>query len=93
MKKKRTVTIAFETVKITTRFRSANLQWCEICQAQSEFIENMDVIELAKVMQMQGLEIKCNNLHFYHPDETKRLVCVNSLLNGSRAQRSREMNT
>jgi hypothetical protein len=83
MKQKRTVTIAFDSVKITTRFRSANLQWCELCQGQSEFIENMDVIELAKIMHMQGLEIACKNLHFFHPSETKRLVCVNSLLNGT----------
>jgi len=85
MKHKRTVTVAVDRVKITTLFRSAVLQWCEICHAQSEFIENMDVIELAKIMQMQGLRIGCENLHFYHPNETKRLVCVNSLLNGSNA--------
>ncbi len=86
MKSKRTVTIAFDCVKITTRFQSAILQWCELCEAQSEFIENMDVIELAKIMQMQGLAVQCKDLHFYHPNETKRLVCVNSLLNGSGSQ-------
>jgi hypothetical protein len=89
-KNKRTVTIEFDRVKITTRFPGAVLQRCELCQAESEFIENMDVIELAKIMQLQGLEIACDELHFYHPTEMKRLVCVNSLINGSRKDDARQ---
>ncbi|MEP6848680.1 MAG: hypothetical protein ABI999_07475 [Acidobacteriota bacterium] len=85
MKQKRTVTIEFDQVRITTRFKSSMFQWCEPCQAESEFIEETDAAEMVVIMKTQGMTIKGGELHFYHLDETKLLVCINSLINGSNA--------
>ena len=83
MKQKRTVTIEFDQVKITTRFKTSRFQWCEPCQAESEFIEEPEAAELVGIMKTQGMEVKSSELHFYHPDGTRLLVCISSLINGS----------
>ena len=84
MKLKRTVTIEFERVKITTTLYSAkNFFRCEVCGTEAEFFSRTEAAELVKIMRMQGLTINRANLHFYQPDERQILVCLNSIINGN----------
>lgn len=81
MKTKRTVTIEFDRVKITTTFNHKNHFWCELCQEDAEFITQTEAVELVKVMQVQGLNIKRENLHLYQSTENQTLICLNSIIN------------
>ena len=83
MKLKRTVTVEIDRVKITKSCDSQNLIWCEICQAETEFISRTETVELLKVMQLQNLDVCHENLHLYQPDETQTLVCLSSIINGN----------
>ena len=69
MRLKRTVTIEFDRVKITTTF-----------------INQTEAVELAKIMQTQGLIINRENLHFYQSSEDCVFVCLNSILNNENNQ-------
>lgn len=80
---KRTITIEFDRVKITTTHNHKNLLWCEICQAETEFLNRAEAADLARVLQKQGLTVKEENLHLYQPTEGQILVCLNSILNGN----------
>lgn len=83
MKLKRTITIEFERVKITTTHCAKNIFRCDLCKAETEFFSHMEAVELVKVMRMQGLEVSGANLHFYQTDTEQTLVCLNSILNGN----------
>lgn len=85
MKHRRTVTIEFEHVKVTTSFRNGRNLWCDLCGARSEFIQQVHMIDIEKLMQMQGTSIDCNALHFFHPTGSQTLVCLNSIFNGRNA--------
>lgn len=82
MRLKRTVTIEFDRVKITTTHNHKSSLWCEICQAEAEFVNQTDAVELAKIMQMQGLIIRRENLHFYQSNKDGVLICLNSIVQG-----------
>lgn len=81
MKFKRTVTIEFDRIKITTLHRGKIILWCEFCEAETEFINQTEAVELAKVMQMQDLNIKRENLHFYQSKQDDVLICLTSIFN------------
>jgi hypothetical protein len=88
VKLKRTVTIEFERVKITTTHCAKNFFRCDLCGAEAEFFSQTEAAELVKILRMQGLEISGENLHFYQQTTTKNdeqtlLVCLNSILNGN----------
>ncbi|MDQ3131812.1 MAG: hypothetical protein M3Q99_13770 [Acidobacteriota bacterium] len=86
MRLKRTVTIEFDRVKITTTHNHKTSLWCEFCQAETEFINQTEAVELAKIMQTQGLIINRENLHFYQSSEDCVFVCLNSILNNENNQ-------
>lgn len=77
---KRTVTIEVDRVKITTAFNHKHSLWCGLCQAETEFVNQTEAVELAKIMQAQGLIIDRENLHFYQSSENGIFVCLNSIL-------------
>jgi hypothetical protein len=77
---KRTVTIEFDRVKITTTHNHKASLWCELCQTETEFVSQTEAVELAKLMQTQGLIIRRENLHFYQSNENGVLVCLNSIV-------------
>lgn len=81
MKSKRTVIIEFDRVKITTTFNHKNYFWCELCQAEAEFITSIEAVELIKVVQIQGLNVRRENLHLYQKEANQMLVCLNSIIN------------
>jgi hypothetical protein len=83
VKFKRTITIEFERVKITTTHCAKNIFRCDLCEAETEFFSHTEAAELVKIMRMQGLEASGANLHFYQTDTEQRLVCLNSILNGN----------
>ena len=83
MKLKRTITIEFDRVKITTTHCAKNFFRCDLCGADAEFFSRAEAAELVKVLQMQGLKINRANLHFYQSDEEEILVCLNSIINGN----------
>ena len=80
MKSKRTVTIEFDRVKITTTHCAENVFRCELCGAETEFLSRREASELAKIMQMQGLKFNPAHLHFYQPDKQQILVCLDSII-------------
>lgn len=82
MRLKRTVTIEFERIKITTTHNHKTSLWCEFCQTETAFINQTEAVELTKAMQAQGLTIKRENLHFYQSNEGDVLVCLNSIVQG-----------
>ena len=84
MKMKRTITIEFDRVKVTTAHDHKHLSWCELCRAETEFLNSTEAAEVSRAMRMQGLDVFRENLHFYQPDEEQILVCLNSILNGDR---------
>ncbi len=86
MRLKRTVTIEFDRVKITTTHNHKTSLWCEFCQAETEFINQTEAVELAKIMQTQDLIINRENLHFYQSSEDCVFVCLNSILNNENNQ-------
>ena len=92
MKSKRTVTIEFDRVKITTARGNKNFFRCEFCQTETEFLSQSETAEIAKVMQMQGLEINRANLHFYQPNEERILVCLNSIIPGNNPETNKYIN-
>lgn len=77
---KRTVTIEFDRVKITTTHNHKTNLWCEICQMQTEFLDRAEAVELTRIMQSQGVIINRENLHFYQSDQDAVLICLNSIL-------------
>lgn len=83
-KMKRTITIEFDRVKITTTHRHKNLLWCGLCRTQAEFLSSADAADVAKLIKAQGGEVRRENLHFYQPDAREQaLVCLNSIINGN----------
>lgn len=83
VKIKRTITVEFDRLKITTAPNQVHLLWCELCRTETKFIKTTEAIELVQVLQKQGLEINQQNLHFFQPDETQILVCLHSIINGN----------
>lgn len=83
MKVKRTVTIVLDRVKITTAHGYKVHGWCELCQAEAEFLNQAEADQLASVFTARGLTINERDLHYYHPTDDQILVCVNSMLNGN----------
>ena len=83
MKSKRTVTIEFDRVRITTTHCAKNIFRCELCDAETEFLSRREASELARIMQMQGLKFNPAHLHFYQPDEQQILVCLDSIIAGN----------
>ncbi len=81
MKTKRTVTIEFDRVRITTTFNHQNHFWCEPCQAEAEFITKEEAIKLVKIMQVHGLTVRGESLHLYEKDANQMLICLNSIIN------------
>ena len=79
MRLKRTVTIEIDRVKITTTHNHKTSLWCEFCQAETEFVNQAEAVELAKIMQTQGLIVKRENLHFYQSKDYV-FVCLNSII-------------
>ncbi len=71
MKLKRTVTIEFDHVKITTTHCAKNFLRCELCGAETEFFSRQEASELMKLLQMQGLSVNRANLHFYQQTTNK----------------------
>ncbi len=88
MRLKRTVTIEFDRVKITTTHNHKTCLWCEFCQAETEFVNQAEAVELAKIMQTQDLKIKRQNLHFYQSRENRVFVCLNSIVHNERNNQS-----
>ena len=84
MRLKRTVTIEIDRVKITTTHHHKLSLWCEFCQAETEFVNQTEAVELAKVMQTQGLIINRDQLHFYQSNKDNVLVCLNSIIQDER---------
>ena len=80
MRLKRTLTIEIDRVKITTTHHHKSSLWCEFCQAETEFVNQTEAVELAKLMQTQGLIVKRENLHFYQSKEDDVFVCLNSIV-------------
>ena len=83
MKLRRTVTIEFDRVRITTTHCAKNYFRCEVCGTEAEFFSRTEAAELVKVMRMQGLTIDQANLHFYQRDGQQILICLNSIINGN----------
>ena len=83
MKTKRTLTIEIDRVKITTSHVHKHTAWCELCRAESEFVEHGEAVEVAKLIQTQGLPINKEDLHFYQPTGEQMLVCLNSIVSGN----------
>lgn len=48
---------------------------------EAEFITPAEAVELIKIMQVQGLDIRRENLHFYETDTSQTLICLNSIVN------------
>ncbi len=84
MRLKRTVTIEIDRVKITTTHQHKSSLWCEFCHAETEFVNQAEAVELAKVMQTQGLIINRDHLHFYQSNKDDILVCLNSIVQDER---------
>ena len=80
---KRTITIEFDRVKITTTHHRKNLRWCGLCRSETEFLNRTEAAEMAKLIKAQGIEIRQENLHFYQPNEEAVLICLNSIINGN----------
>ena len=83
MKHQRTITIEFDRIKITTSNISKRAGWCEFCRAECEFLDQKGAVEVARAMQLQGLNINKNTLHINRDKETETLICLNSILTGS----------
>ena len=90
MRLKRTVTIEVDRLKITTNHNHKTSLWCEFCQADTEFVNQAEAVELAKLMQAQGLIIRRENLHFYQLREDHVFVCLNSIVQNERNNQSME---
>jgi xanthine dehydrogenase molybdopterin-binding subunit B len=80
---KRTITIEFDRVKITTTHHGKNLMWCELCQSKAEFLNRKEALEMAKFIKAQGVAIKRENLHFYQVSDEQVLICLNSIIKGN----------
>ncbi|MBA3786197.1 MAG: hypothetical protein H0X15_11805 [Acidobacteria bacterium] len=83
VKLKRTITIEFDRVKITTTHCAKNFFRCNLCGAETEFFSRQEASELMKILQMQDLSINRANLHFYQTNDEQILICLNSILNGN----------
>lgn len=83
MKVKRTLTIEIDRVRITTNFNHNKHLWCDICQKETEFITGDEAVELVKAIQMQGLSVKKECLHFFGANEAAVMVCLNSIIDSS----------
>jgi hypothetical protein len=83
MKQKRTITIEFDRLKITATNSSKKTAWCEFCRTESDFLEQTEAIQVAKLLHQQGLNINKNTLHVHQQGQAETLVCLNSILNGS----------
>ncbi len=81
MKSKRTVTIEFDRIKITTTLDHKCRFWCELCQAEAEFITKSEALALVKIMQVQGLNVRKECLHLYESKPTQLLICLTSIIN------------
>lgn len=81
MKLKRTVTVEFECLKITTSRRRQEFLFCPVCRAESVFISVTEAKRLLNVLRMQETFLKPEDLHFYQPDASDALVCLNSIIN------------
>lgn len=82
MKTKRKLTIEFDRVRITTSNILKHAGWCEICRAESEFVEHSEAVEIAKMIRAQRLAINKEDLHLYQPTGEQMLVCLNSIISG-----------
>lgn len=80
MKIRKTVTIEFDRVKITTVQHCKKMLWCEFCQAESEFLDQNAALNLTGFLESQGLSVNQKNLHFYRSNEEQTLVCFNSII-------------
>ena len=83
MKVKRTLTIEIDRVRITTNFNHNKHLWCEVCQAEAEFITKNEAAGLIMAIREQGVQIKKESLHFFGNDETDAMFCLNSIIDGS----------
>jgi len=79
VKLKRTVTIEFDCVKITSARCFGQLLWCEFCQKQTKFLTPAEVSEIAELVGVH-LAADERNLHFYQPPAAPRLICLKSIL-------------
>jgi len=80
---KRTITIEFDRVKITTTHHDKNLMWCELCQSKAEFLNRNEAMAMAQAIKAQGVALKQENLHFYQSSDEQVLICLNSIINGN----------
>ncbi|MBC7899562.1 MAG: hypothetical protein H7070_05865 [Saprospiraceae bacterium] len=81
MKTKRTLTIEFDRVKITTSRNLKRVVWCELCRQETEFLNKTEANDLVNVLAAQGMEIKEVHFHFYHPTNAEILICLKSIMN------------
>lgn len=81
MKLKRTVTIEFDRVRITTSLGDRKNLFCPVCRAESVFISEAETAGLLKILQAQQVFVKPENLHLYRRDAGNFLVCLNSIIN------------
>ncbi len=89
MKIKRKITVEIERVKIKIR-PAVSPTWCEICCAKAEFIEARDAAGLMPVFAERGVGIAERDLHYYHPPDSRPLICLNSIMKDSSALVSRD---
>jgi hypothetical protein len=83
MKQKRTITIEFDRVKITATHSAKKTTWCEFCRTDADFLDQTEAIEVARLLQQQGLNINKKTLHINQENQAEALVCLNSILTGS----------
>lgn len=80
MKIKRKITVEVDRLKITVPHYPGNPGWCGICRANAEFVEPNDAARLVMELAAQGMKVVEGDLHFYNPDHTRSLICLNSII-------------
>lgn len=80
MKRKKTITIEIERLKITSTGHQKRLAWCAICQAEGEFLDRAEAACLAGIARSQGWALSGSEPHFYQPAVGEVLVCLTSIL-------------
>lgn len=80
MKIKRKVTVEVDCVKITVPHRTVGPSWCGVCRTTAEFLEPNDAARLVMALAAQGVTVVEGDLHFYHPDYSEPLICLNSII-------------
>lgn len=83
MKIKRTVTIEFDSVKITSAKHFGQTLWCEGCRRRTKFLSRAELLEIAEVVGVNR-PLDKSRLHFYQRSECETLICLPSILEGQK---------